>query len=534
MTDSSSLRHDAIVVGGGFAGIYMLYRLQQLGLTARLLEAGNGIGGTWYWNSYPGARVDTLSMSYSYSFSEDLQQEWEWTECYAAQPEILSYLEHVAERFDLYRDIQLDTRVVRAAFDEDEGTWEITTEGGEAFRATYCIFATGCLSVPRIPRIEGLESFRGTYCHTGRWPSDGVEFANERVGIIGTGSSGVQIAPLIAEVARHLHIFQRTANFSIPARNAPLDLETAREIKSRYGEFRAQARVSRGGDNWPPGDKAAADVSPEQATLAFEERWQLGGVSFLSTFVDLLESEEANALAAEFVRKKIRETVTDPAVAEALVPDDHPFGTKRLCLDTAYYETFNRENVTLVNVRQTPIQAISPKGIMTSEGEIPLDVIVFATGFDAMTGALLGIEIRGPLGELTAKWAEGPRSYLGVTVAGFPNLFMITGPGSPSVLSNMVTSIEQHVEWIADCIGFMRSAGFSTIEATPAAEDDWVAHVNEVAAATLYPRANSWYTGANIPGKPRVFMPYVGGVGRYRKLCEEIAASGYSGFALSA
>jgi cation diffusion facilitator CzcD-associated flavoprotein CzcO len=526
---------DAVIVGAGFAGLYALHKLRGLGFTAQVFEAGDGVGGTWYWNRYPGARCDVESMDYSYSFSDELQQEWRWTERYAAQPEILQYANHVADRFDLRRDIQCSTRVTSARWDEARGRWTIETDRGDQVSAQFCIMATGCLSDPQLPDIEGRDSFRGRYYHTGRWPHEGVDFTGQRVGVIGTGSSAIQSIPIIAGQAAHLYVFQRTPNYSMPANNAPLDPEYEREVKANYGDFRRQARESRVGFVTERSGDSALAVPPEERQLEYERRWRRGGLGFSATYADLLLDKRANDTAAEFFRAKIREIVKDPDVAASLTPTDYPLGTKRLCVDTDYYATFNRENVTLVDLRKTPIAAITPAGVRTTGQEYAVDSVVFATGFDAMTGALLNIDIRGRSGQrLQDKWAAGPRTYLGLAVAGFPNLFMITGPGSPSVLSNMIVSIEQHVDWIADCLTYLRARGLATIDATVPAEDAWVAHVNEVGHQTLYPRANSWYMGANVPGKPRVFLPYIGGVGTYRQICNDVAAKGYEGFTLTA
>jgi cyclohexanone monooxygenase len=529
-----SSEFDAVIVGAGFAGLYMLYRLRGLGLSARVFEAGGGIGGTWYWNRYPGARCDVESMDYSYSFSDELQQEWRWTERYASQPEILRYIEHVADRFDLRRDIQLDTRVTAARFDEAANRWQIETDRGDHVSARFCIMATGCLSTPQVPAFPGLERFAGKTYQTSHWPHTDVDFTGQRVGVIGTGSSAIQSIPIIARQAASLVVFQRTPNFSAPARNAPLDPEYERRVKADYAEFRRQARESRVGFVVPANEQSALAVSPEVRQREYEMRWQRGGLGFAAAFTDLLTRKEANDTAAEFFRAKIRATVRDAAVAEALLPKDYPLGTKRICVDTDYYDTFNRDNVTLVDLRSDPIEAITPRGVRTRATEYEFDSIVFATGFDAMTGALLNIDIRGRDGStMRQKWADGPRTYLGIAIAGFPNLFTITGPGSPSVISNMMVSIEQHIDWIADCLAHLQSRDLQMIEATAEAEDAWVAHVNEVANATLYPLAKSWYTGANVPGKPRIFMPYVGGVGAYRKQCDDVAARNYKGFTLT-
>ena len=532
MTDARQV--DAVVVGAGFAGLYMLHRLRGLGLTTRVYEAGAGIGGTWYWNRYPGARCDVESLDYSYSFSEALQQEWRWSERYASQPEILRYIDHVADRFDLRRDIQLSTRVTAAVFDEATGRWRVETSRGDRVVAQWCIMATGCLSATQEPAFPGLETFDGPWYHTGRWPHEGVDFTGQRVGVIGTGSSAIQSIPIIAQQAAHLLVFQRTPNYSIPARNAPLDPEHERRWKASYAEHRRQARESRIGFAVERNEQSALALAPDERWREYEARWARGGLGFSATFADLLTSAEANETAAEYFRAKIRSIVRDPAVAELLLPRDYPLGTKRLCVDTEYYATFNRPNVTLVDIRRSPIEAITPHGVRTADAEYAVDSLVFAIGFDAMTGALLGIDIRGRDGRtLREAWAAGPRTYLGLAVAGFPNLFTITGPGSPSVLSNMIVSIEQHVDWITDCISHLRARGVHRIEACAEAEAAWVAHVNELGHATLYPRASSWYMGANVPGKPRVFMPYIGGVGAYRQRCDEVATDGYAGFTLT-
>jgi cyclohexanone monooxygenase len=526
---------DTVVVGAGFAGLYALHRLRGLGFSVRVLEAGDGVGGTWYWNRYPGARCDVESMDYSYSFSEELQQEWRWTERYASQPEILSYINHVADRFDLRRDVQLSTRVAAAVFDDVTNRWTIETDRGDRVTARFCIMATGCLSDAQVPDIAGRKTFAGRWYHTGRWPHERVDFSGQRVAVIGTGSSAIQSIPIIASQAAHLFVCQRTPNYSVPAHNGPLDREYERKVKASYAEFRRQARESRIGFVVERSEESALAVSAEARQREYDKRWGRGGLGFSATYADLLTDQAANDTAAAFFRDKIRGIVRDPAIAETLTPRDYPLGTKRLCVDTNYYATFNRDNVTLVDLRKTPIVAITPKGVRTSDRDYAVDSLVFATGFDAMTGALLKMDIRGRGGRtLAEKWAAGPRTYLGVAIAGFPNLFTITGPGSPSVLSNMIVSIEQHVDWIADCLAHLRARGHAAIEATVEAEEAWVAHVNDVGHMTLYPRAKSWYMGANVPGKPRIFMPYIGGVGIYREKCDAVAAAGYSGFRLSA
>jgi cyclohexanone monooxygenase len=521
-------------VGAGFSGMYMLYKLRQQGLSVRVYEAGTDVGGTWYWNRYPGARCDVESLDYSYSFSKELEQEWKWSERYPVQPEIFKYAQHVADTFDLRKDIQLETKVSSAHFDDSALRWRVTTDRGEQVTASFCIMATGCLSTWRIPELEGRDTFEGKSYHTGSWPHEGVDFTGQRVAIIGTGSSAIQAIPKIAEQAKHLTVFQRTANFSIPAGNRPLKSGEADAYRARYEEIREAARHSVAGlGTITYGTTSALDAAESEREAIFEDRWSAGGFGMLYAYGDIAINQKANDVAAEFVRQKIRSTVKDPVVAELLCPNDHPIGTKRICADTGYYETFNRPNVTLVSIKGTPIEAITPKGVKVGGKEYEVDCIVYATGFDAMTGALARIDIRGHDGRrLLDDWSAGPRSYLGLGVAGFPNLFTVTGPGSPSVLSNMLTSIEQHVEWISDCIAYVRSKGISLIEPTLAAQNAWVDHVNEVAHMTLYPQANSWYMGANVPGKPRVFMPYVGGVGAYRARCKEVADAGYEGYAL--
>lgn len=525
---------DVLIVGAGFAGLYMLHRLREDGFRVQAVEAGSDVGGTWFWNRYPGARCDVESLQYSYSFSEELQQDWTWTERFATQPEILRYANHVADRFDLRRDIRFDTRIASADWNEDTELWTLTTTAGEKLRARFAIMATGALSAGRLPDIPGIEEFAGDTWHTGDWPHEGVDFAGRNVAVIGTGSSGIQAIPEIARQAAHLTVYQRTPSFTIPARNRPLTEQEIAEAKANYPERRRFAREETPtGTIYDFATKSAHAATPEEREAQYHARWAKGGANFMHAYNDLLLDADANRTAADFVRERIAEIVKDPETAAALTPTMFPIGTKRICVDTDYFETFNRDNVTLVNLRRSPIVAIRPEGIETSEGLRRHDGIVFATGFDALTGALGRIEIKAGGTTLKEKWAAGPRAYLGLMSAGFPNLFTVTGPGSPSVLSNVIVSIEQHVEWIAECLRAMRAAGQTRIEAERAAEDAWVAHVNEVAAATLYLQADSWYLGANVPGKPRVFMPYIG-VANYRRKCREVADSGYEGFRLSA
>ena len=527
---------DAVVVGAGFSGLYALYRLRRLGLSARCFEAAGDVGGTWWWNRYPGARCDIESMDYSYSFDPELEQEWDWTERYATQPEILRYAGHVADRHDLRRDIRFDTRVTEAAWDEATACWTVRTDDhdGETVTARFLILAVGVLSTPKAPEIPGVETFAGPTYHTARWPHDGVDFTGRRVGVIGTGSSAIQAIPLIAEQAAHLTVFQRTANYSQPALNAPLDPAFVAARRAEYPAYRERLRRSHVGTSWPLPAALITQTDPDERVASMWRGWRsgrLGGV--VADYVDVLIDPAANEVAAEFQRQRIRELVDDPVVADDLCPRTYPYATKRPCLDTGYFTTFNRPHVTLVNLRRTPMTRITPRGVDTTAGSVELDDLVLATGFDAQTGPLLAFPIVGRDGRtLAAEWADGPRCHLGLAVAGFPNAFIITGPLSPSVLSNMMVSIEQHVDWVTDCMAAVLAAGRSTIEADAEAQAAWVTHAAEVASFTLYPAADSWYTGANVAGKPRMFMTYVGGVGTYREICDGIAADGYRGFTI--
>ncbi|MBL4721789.1 MAG: NAD(P)/FAD-dependent oxidoreductase [Alphaproteobacteria bacterium] len=524
---------DVVIVGAGFSGLYLLHRLRGLGFSIRMFETGSDVGGTWYWNRYPGARCDVESMQYSYSFSEELQQEWDWTEKFSAQPEILKYANHVADRFDLRRGIEFDTNVVSAHFDETTNHWAIETDKGEKISARFCIMATGCISTAQIPDFPGLSDFKGATYHTGAWPHEGVDFTGKRIAVIGAGSSGIQAIPVLAEEAAHLTVFQRTPNYSLPSQNAPMTPEYAQSWKDNYAALREEQRYTAKGNIRELNNESALAVSEDRRAEMYEERWQTGGAAFLSSFNDLLVNQRANDSAAEFVRDKIRTTVKDPETAELLAAKDYPIGTKRICIDSDYFETYNRDNVRLVDVSDDPIERMTPSGLVAKDETFEFDAIVFATGFDAMTGTLFKIDIQGRDGlTLRKKWDAGPRTYLGVMSEAFPNLFMITGPGSPSVLSNMMVSIEQHVDWVTDSLVHLRAEGLDVMEPTREAEDEWVEHVNVVAHKTLFPRAASWYMGANIPGKPRIFMPYIGGVGAYRRICEEIVADGYRGFRL--
>ena len=522
---------DVVVVGAGFAGLYLLHRLRSAGFSVLVIEAGSDVGGTWYWNRYPGARCDVESLEYSYSFSDELQQEWNWSERFATQAEILAYLRHVADRFHLRSGIRFNTRVTAASFDNASALWTITTDGGESHAARYCVMATGSITTPRLPDVPGISSFAGGLHHTARWPKEGVDVSGKRVGVIGTGSSGIQAIPELARSAGHLTVFQRTPSYSVPARNHLLSPDHVAAWKAVYPARRAAARMTRNGVLYEYATEAALDTPAEIRQAELERRWTKGGANFMHAYTDFGRNEAANSIAADFVRGKIAGIVRDPDTAQKLSPTDYPIGAKRICVDTDYFETYNRSNVSLVDLREDPIVQVTADAIETRSGRHPIDVLILATGFDAMTGALLAVDI-GVRGGRTLRelWAVGPRTYLGLMVAGLPNLFMVNGPGSPSVLSNMVVSIEHHVDWICSCLEMLRASGARTIEADAAAQEAWVAHVAEVASGTLYPRANSWYVGANIPGKPRVFMPYVGGVGAYQGICRDVVADGYRGF----
>jgi cation diffusion facilitator CzcD-associated flavoprotein CzcO/acetyl esterase/lipase len=525
---------DVVVVGAGFAGLYLMYRLRELGFSARGFEAGDDIGGTWYWNRYPGARCDIPTVDYSYSFDPELDTEWTWSEKYATQPEILRYLDHVATKHDLRRDFEFSTRVDAAAWDDHSAVWRLRTSNGAELTCRYYVMATGCLSLPKEPDIEGAGRFAGEVYFTSRWPHEGVDFTGKRVGVIGTGSSGIQSIPLIAEQATQLTVFQRTPNFSFPAFNGDVPAEMLDALRADRDTYREAAKWSRGGIPVDPPVETAAMLSDDERQARLDAAWEAGTLfSMLGVFADQMVNPAANEIVADFLRDKIRSIVDDPAVAEKLCPTNHPFGTKRPCLDTNYYATYNLPHVRLVDLREQPIRTITETGIEVAGETFELDAIVYATGFDAMTGALVSVDITGRDGlTLGEKWAHGPETYLGLTTVGFPNLFMVTGPGSPSVLSNMTVSIEQHVDWVADCLVDLRERGAVAIEPTPTAEAGWVQHVNDCADITLYPQANSWYMGANVPGKPRVFLPYAGGVGPYRQACDDVVAAGYLGFTL--
>ena len=522
---------DVVVVGAGFSGLYLLYRLRKAGFSARVFERGGDVGGTWYWNRYPGARCDVESLQYSYSFDEQLQQDWHWPEKFSAQPDILAYANHVADRFNLKKDIEFNIEVKASWFDEKLKTWKITTNTGEEINAQYFIMATGCISTTQIPNIKGLSDYVGNTFHTGDWPHEEVDFSGQSIAVIGTGSSGIQSIPVLAKQAKKLTVFQRTPNYSIPSQNEPMTKKYERSWKDVYSERRKEMRYSAHGSLKDLNDVPALSVDEDQRQELYTKRWAIGGTGFLGSFNDLLTNADANYTAAEYVRQQIKRVVKDKETAEILCPRSYPIGTKRICIDTGYFETYNRENVKLVDISKKPIQRLVTDGIIVDDQLYPFDSIIFATGFDAMTGSIFNVDIKGRDGlALKEKWNAGPKTYLGLMSASFPNLFMITGPGSPSVKSNMIMSIEQHVDLVIETLLSMRRKGFSVVEPELEAENKWVDHVQEVANKTLFPQANSWYMGANIPGKPRLFMPYIGGVGAYREICEEIVANNYRGF----
>ena len=522
---------DVVVVGAGFSGLYLLYRLRKAGFSTRVFERGGDVGGTWYWNRYPGARCDVESLQYSYSFDEQLQQDWHWPEKFSAQPDILAYANHVADRFNLKKDIEFNIEVKASWFDENLKTWKITTNTGEEINAQYFIMATGCISTTQIPNIKGLSDYVGNTFHTGDWPHEEVDFSGQSIAVIGTGSSGIQSIPVLAKQAKKLTVFQRTPNYSIPSQNEPMTKKYERSWKDVYSERRKEMRYSAHGSLKDLNDVPALSVDEDQRQELYTKRWAIGGTGFLGSFNDLLINADANYTAAEYVRQQIKRVVKDKETAEILCPRSYPIGTKRICIDTGYFETYNRENVKLVDISKKPIQRLVTDGIIVDDQLYAFDSIIFATGFDAMTGSIFNVDIKGRDGlALKEKWNAGPKTYLGLMSASFPNLFMITGPGSPSVKSNMIMSIEQHVDLVIETLLSMRRKGLSVVEPELEAENKWVDHVQEVANKTLFPQANSWYMGANIPGKPRLFMPYIGGVGAYREICEEIVSNNYRGF----
>lgn len=526
---------DVLVVGAGFSGLYSLHRLRTLGRTAHVVEADNDLGGVWYRNRYPGARCDIESVDYCYSFDDSIVQEWTWTERYPAQPEILRYIRFVADRLDLRPGISFDTRVVSMHWQEERRAWQVTTSRGDSITARHVVMASGQLSKPQLPAIEGIADFAGQLVHTGDWPREGVELSGRRVGVIGTGSSGVQTIPQVAKQAAHLSVFQRTAHYAIPARNHDLDPAYVADLKSRFQEYREIARHHPGGTHRHIGTESALDVDPAALEETFRRHWEKGGPDILAAYRDFRTDERAAEKAGEFVKQRIREIVEDPETAEALCPKGYPFGSKRLVLEIDYYATFNRDNVQLVDVGADPIARVDGRDVVLRSGaRHELDVLVLATGFDALTGPLFDIDLRGRRGQLLEDaWRHGPQTYLGIGTHGFPNLYVVAGAGSPSVISNVLISIEQHVEWITDFIQYQFKNGLEVAEVEPDAQERWTQEVYDVAAPTLFMRGNSWYLGANVPGKPRVFALYLGGVGHYRDICDQVAADDYRGFALS-
>ncbi|MDO9367329.1 MAG: NAD(P)/FAD-dependent oxidoreductase [Sphingopyxis sp.] len=531
--ESSPRRLDALIIGAGFGGMYALHRTRGMGLDVHLIEAGDDVGGTWYWNRYPGARCDVMSIDYSYSFSDEIQQEWTWSEQFAAQPEILSYARFVADKLDLKRDISFETRATLVHYDEEAALWRIETSRGDVYEASYCLMATGPLSVPKQVDIPGADKFKGELYLSGKWPHRPVDFAGKRVAVIGTGSSGIQIVPVVAEQAEHLYVYQRTPSFTLPMRNRKLDADYVAHIKAHYPGLRAVARHSLTGGVRPITSRPVFSITPAECETLLETAWQHSGLAFLGLFSDLLTNREANEVVAEFVRGKIAETVDDPDTARRLTPRGYPIFARRPCLDTGYYEAYNRDNVTLKDCLEHPILEITEKGIRTAEGEVEVDIIIAAIGYDALTGAMLSIDIEGRDGRrLKDKWADGGRSHLGLMIEGFPNLFVIAGPNGPSALANFILLNEQNVDWVCDCIEHLRADGLRSIEANADAEDGWMNKVTTLGSMSLYPTANTWYTGANVPGKPRTFPVYIGGFGRYREICADAAAEGYRGFTL--
>ncbi|GAB88986.1 flavin-containing monooxygenase [Gordonia rhizosphera] len=527
--------YDSVVIGAGFSGVYMTHKLREQGLTTKGFEAAPTVGGTWYWNIYPGARCDCISMEYAFTFDPEIIAEWEWTERYPAQPDILRYIEFVADKLDVKRHFSFNTRVVSAHFDDATGLWSVVTDTGETVTAKYLITAAGCLSTSSTPDFPGIGSFRGQTIHTSAWPREGIDFSGMRVGVIGTGSSGVQVIPKVADQAEHLTVFQRTPAFSLDCGNRPLTEDEKLDFKENIEEFKVLSRQSGSGQFTDTLEVNALDHTEEQRNAVYEERWNRHrAIDLIASYPDLFTDRAANDTIAEFFRGKIRDVVTDPELAEQLSPRDYPLGAKRITLDTGYFQTYNRDNVSLVSVKNAPIEAITPDGIKTADAEYALDAIVFATGFDAVTGPLLSIDIRGRDGQsLREAWADGPVTYLGVGVHGFPNLFTLTGPGSPNVLTNVVCAIEQHVEWTSEAIAHLEAVGATAFEPRESAAKEWTEQAIKLADGTLYPEGNSWYTGANIPGKPRVIMSYVGGLNLYREICDDVAAKGYEGFTIA-
>lgn len=526
-------RLDALIIGMGFGGMCMLHTAREGGLDVHAIEAGDDVGGTWYWNRYPGARCDVMSIDYSYSFLNEIQQEWTWTEKFAAQPEILAYARFVADKLDLRRDTTFNTRATSIAYDDARRLWVIATEQGEVYEATYCIMATGPLSIPKGIDIPGRETFGGEIYLSGRWPQHKVNFAGKRVGIIGTGSTGIQAVPVVAEEAAHLTVFQRTPSFTIPMRNRALTPDYMAQVKAHYPRLRTIARSTHTGGVRPVSTRPMFSVTREEAHKLLEDGWNEGGQAIFGLFSDLLYDQQTNDVVAEFVRAKIKAVVNDPHTAAVLTPHGYPIFSRRPCLDTNYYETFNRDNVALVDCINEPIEAIIPTGIRTSDREIPLDIIIGATGYDGLTGAMMAVDIKGRGGRsLREKWAGGAQSYLGLMMAGFPNLFIIAGANGPSALANFVILNEENATWIMRCITYLRDHGHSAIEPTEEAEDAYMTLLTEIAGRSLIPKAKSWYVGANIPGKANFFPIFAGGFSRYIEMCTKAADNNYAEFVI--
>lgn len=529
-TTAADVDYDVVIIGAGFAGMYQMHKLRQLGQTVHIFETGDDVGGTWYWNRYPGARVDIQSMEYSFSFDDDLQQQWRWKERYAPQPELLNYAKHVSDRYDLRKDISFSTRVTGLAWDDEARTWTVSTDDGQTSTARFVIAATGCLSKPSRPQFAGMDDFQGDIYYTSSYPKEGVDLAGKKVAVIGTGSSGLQTITTIAPVVGSLTVFQRTPSFAIPAHNHEIDDDHDAEIKANYGEIRQIGRATKVGFNQRAGSTFFTEADPADARRDLDERWERGGLGFSAGYADVLTNPAANEFAAEYVREQIRKTVKDPKTAELLCPKTYPIASKRMCVDTGYFEVYNQDNVELIDINADPIEMMTPTGIRAGGRDFEVDVILLATGFDAMTGALNSIEITNGSQAMATKWAHGPRTYLGLMSHGYPNLFTITGPQSPSVLSNMMVSIEDHVDWIATTIGDLTEAGDTRIEAELDAEDDWVNLNNDLGNFTLMPQANSWYMGANIPGKDRIFLPFIGGTDAYAQIISGVRLASYHGF----
>lgn len=524
-------RLDMVIVGAGFGGMYAVYKFREMGLSIQAFEAGGNVGGVWYWNRYPGARVDLPSIDYCFSFSPEIEQEWTWSEEFAAQPELLSYMNFVADRLDLRKHYKFSTRIARAIWDEQRQIWQVFTEGGDLYEATYCVMATGPLSVPKDPEIPGLHRFKGELMRAARWPHEPVDFSGKRVGVIGTGSTGIQIIQEVGPLAGELFVFQRTPSFSMPMRNKTLEPDYVAEVKRNYAGLRAAALNSAVGGLRPQSTRAFFSVTPQQRRSLLEDAWKQGGLAMLGTFSDLLTNPEANEHVAEFLREKIGEVVHDPAVAEKLKPRGYPVFARRPCLDSSYYETYNLPHVHLLDCLDDPIEEITEKGVRLRSGEVELDMLILATGYDGLTGAMLAFDVVGRGGlSVKEKWKDGSRSYLGLMMNGFPNLFMTTGPNGPSALANIVRISENDVNWIANALISMHHNGLGAMEPTLEAENAWMETVNILAQRTLLSKAQTWYVGANVEGKPKGLTIFTGGFPKYAEYCAASARAGYREF----